>query len=394
MPRPAVIVLLAMGLLIPPTVAAEEGFGVSPAEIEIAGAQHGVSYREYVTVQNEFDSETTVSLNLTGDLASWTTLGRESGFTMKPRSQARLNVTITIPQDAVNGSYEGKLHITADEKDQPSGSGASIRHSVAVLLDVRVGGEPHVDIVWRSPEAVDVEVGSPPRVSAQVVNQGNVLTEVGLRATITPLPDGDAVAKTEATLEVIPGEERRVHLPFESALAEGIYRAHIVSTGPGDLDENVTFKVVPPGTLGKDGLLRFFDLPRKVQAGQPVKVAAVFENVGNATISRAKARAEVLRDGQRVAVLESDPLVVSEGEEVNLTDYFTPEEPGRYTIKGYAVYDGFRTETKRSSVQVAGQENAAQILPGNRIWLGLALFGFGGTCTYVLVRRGDDDDDE
>lgn len=386
--RPTAVVLLVGLLLAPPAGAAEESFGVSPAELVIDGAQTGVSYRDQVEIQNEFDSETTVTLNLSGEVGAWTTLGRESGFTMEPRSRARINVTVEVPEDAVNGTYEGKLHLTADEKDQPNGSGASIRHSVSVLLNATVGGKPQVEIGWQGVRAQDVEVGSPPQASVQVVNQGNVRTDVEAEATVFPLSGRDSVAQARANERLIPGEQSRLAFTFDTALSEGTYRVRVQSTGPGVLDENATFNVVPPGALGKDGVLRFFEVPSKPSAGHPVEVQAVFENTGNTTIASAKATGKVLFDGQTVAVIESDALVVRPGDRTNLTAFFTPDEPGRYVVEGHVVYDGFRTVTKSSFVEVTGNAGSTGPLEGQRLWIAIGVAGavLGGLWVY---RRGD-----
>lgn len=356
----ALLLAAAILPLAPAAAQDDESLGVTPPSHLIEEAIDGESYRRQVSIQNEFDSPTVVTLNTSGEVGAWTTTDPTSGFEVPPRTHEAVDLTIHVPEDAVNGTYQGKLHVTAEAKDSPDGSGASIRYSVAVLLTVQVGGDPVHDLRFSGGGASDVEEGSPPDVSTTVTNRGNVRDTAEACAVVHPFDGGEQLAQARAETRVLPGEQTTLDFDFEEALPQGQYRAVIVpgcedAGEPVDLDDEGTFKVVPVGTLGKDGMLRYLEHAPEAKTGQPLEVQAVFDNVGETDIARATATVEVYRDGELVDVLTVEPRVVPYGEEVRLTGYFTPEEPGRYTLHGVVTYDGFETEPRESFLTVQGE---------------------------------------
>lgn len=367
-PSPATVLagLFLLAALLPAAPASAqdgESLGVTPPSHLVEEAIDGESYRRQVSIQNEFDSTTTVTLDTSGEVGAWTTTEPASGFEVPPRTHEAVDLTIRVPEDAVNGTYEGKLHITAEAKDSPDGSGASIRYSVAVLLTVQVGGDPVRDLSFSGGGASDVEEGSPPDVEATVTNGGNVRDTAEACALVYRLHGDEPVAELQAETRVLPGEQATLDFPFEQPLPQGQYRAEIVpgcetSEDPVDLRGEETFKVVPPGTLGKDATLRYLEHAPEAEAGKPIEVQAVFENVGETDIARATGTIEVYQGDELVEVLEAEPRVVAQGEEIGLTAYFTPEEPGRYTLHGVVTYDGFETEPRESFLTVQGAEAA------------------------------------
>ncbi len=390
----ALLVLLLLVVPAVPVIAqADQGLGVTPAEVEIATGQPGEAYRAIVEIQNEFDSETRIELKPTGEVGAWTTTDHADSFTIPARTHERVELTIRIPSGAVNGSYQGQLQVTADPKEQPSGSGASIQYAVAVLLNVTIGGQPVRDLVWGEATAEDVEIGSSPQVSARVLNSGNVRDTARAQATITPLNGSTELATATGELRLDPGQEGMLDFPFDHALPEGQYQVHLEEDG-GDFEATLSFKVVPPGVLGKDGTLRFISHEPWVAVDRPVEIAGVFENTGTSRIARATFTARILLDGELVGALESQPRVLEAGHLVNLTDVFTPDQPGTYHIEGTVTYDGFQTDQKTSILNVQGDAPGdAGLVRGIAAYLLMGLLALAGLVYLIARLRPHDDGD-
>ncbi len=53
-----------------------------------------------------------------------------------------------------------------------------------------------------------------------------------------------------------------------------------------------------------------------------------------------------------IEIVESEELEVPVGKTVVMSSYFSPEDPGRYVVRGYVVYGGKTSETKESFINV------------------------------------------
>jgi hypothetical protein len=380
--------------------------GVTPPQVDLLDAQRGEGYEVQVEVQNQFDTPTEVTLTPLGETGNWTTSDPASGFQVPARTNQAITLTIAVPGDAPNGLHTGFLQLIAEPKEQPTGSGFALRYAVAVVLNVTVGGEAVVKLRWSDAEANDVEQGSMPDVAVLVRNEGNVRATPSATARILA-PDGATLLLTgqgeleeagdAGQLGLRPGQTATVRFRFDGAplaARSEPYRAELRSTGPGELAERLPFHVVPVGTLGKEGALRFLAHEPWVDPGKPVKVTAVFENTGQALISAAKFTGEVSLDGQLVAVLDTDALVVPAGRSANLSAFFTPAEPGVYAIRGQVTFDGFTSEPNDSLLNVRAQaartsgQGAGLALPlGAWAVGGLAALALAGSLVAVAAKR-------
>lgn len=390
-PRSRGILLVLLLLIVPlllaagPATAQSGSLGVTPAELRVEQAQEGERYGRQVTIQNVLDTPTVFTLKLRGDLEAWTTTAPADRLEVPAQTNAKLQVKFDVPSDAYIGSHTGFLTIEADPGDQPEGSGLATSWAVTVLLNVTVGGDPFQEVIWSQATAQDVEAGTPPIGSVNVANTGNVVTLAQARAQILDFHDDEVLAETQAQSSVIPGRTQTLQFEFDDPLPEGQYRMRFRSIAPtASYEATDTFKVVPPGALGKAGILRFIEHEPWVAAGEPVRLAAVFDNTGNVTIARAGFTAEVYRGDRLVGVVESPSLVVLPGETQELAAFYEPQERGKHIIVGRVNYDGFETEPSESilNVQSSGPASLGAMLP----WLLLAAVVVAGT-GWALWRR-------
>lgn len=347
-------------------------------ELRDPPALRGEEYRRTITIQNQFDTATLVTTEPLGSIEGWLRSEPPSGFTVPPRSNQAMNVVVQVPLDAANGDYTGFLRVVAEPKERVDGSGFALRYAVAVVVNVTVSGEEVRRAALTEARADCIELGSPAQVFAKLQNTGNVRVRPRVTAQVTNLA-GAPVAQGEAQPEVLPAPATEVPIPLSASLSLGEYDVRVAATLDGQPlgEHTLRFKVVNVGECGKEGLLRFLQHEPWVEAGFPVKVTAVFENVGKALISKAKFTGEVYLGGKLVAVLSSDELVVPVGRVANLSAFFTPTQPGVHTIVGKVLYDGFETPDSESLLNVqGGQEPGAGLslpaLPGPP-WLPFAL---------------------
>lgn len=394
MGKPAVLgvlILLTLGQAsLLPAAAQDEGLGVTPPSHSVDAAQRGEAYERVVTIQNEFDSPSTITVEGQGEVGNWTHTTPASGFTIAPRSQRDVTLTILVPDDAPNGRSDGATGFVTEPKGSPDGSGVGIRYSVTVSLNVTVGGQANEELTWLDARADDVEEGDPPRAYVSARNDGNVRTTGRVQADVLPFAGQDTVlASGSGQKEWIPGEEAEVAIVFTDTVPLGQYRMRIYSTDPAGFERVVEFKVVPIGTVAKEGRLVRLQHDSRIDSGDPLRITGVFENAGAARIVSAKLSLDVYAGDRLVESLESDALVAEPGVRVNLTVTWSTGPSGEYRLVGIVTYDGYRTQPNESLVSVRSGLLGSDSL-GWIIGLGLLLVVLGFILIPILARRRKD----
>lgn len=356
--------ILSLGLV---PVAGQNGidaFGVSPGSVTIPDAVAGETYLRNVELQNNLDSETQVQIDKTGTVGQWTSLQVPDQVTVPAYSHLAVPLEIQVPTGTPDGTYSGQLHLTALAAPMEDGSGFAIQHSVAVPITVHVGTDHIVSIQYLLIEAQDIELGDTPRVQVEIVNAGNVRTTAVTHSAILRAQDDEEVARGVNTTTLDPGEQKTLQMEYDDATPPlGTYKATAgPTTDPRHLQAD--FKVVPPGTLGKDLLVRELLHPPRVAAGETVRIEAPVVNTGQASIGQARLIGEVYHNDRLVGTFESPTRNLAMGEELRLVAYYTPEQTGRHILEATVVYDGFETPPVQSlmNVETAGGYNLWLIL--------------------------------
>jgi hypothetical protein len=352
-PGAAWLALLLLAPLLPALPGAGgqpgESLGLSPPFVDVPGAQPAQSYVRTVQLQNEFDSQSTITAERNGTAGAWTTLTPASGFTMAARTVRQVTLTIAVPGNQGPGSFHGEIRFLTEPKQPPSGSGLATRFGATLLLNVTVGGARVERITWSAPRVEDAAQGADVHAFASARNEGNVRTTAVLRGDVLPFTGDNVLQNATGRLAINPGEVAEVQVTFKAGLEPGQYRARLRADG---LDETLPFKVVQPGFVPPDGTLRAILHAARVPARQAVRIDAWFQNTGGQAIRSAQFKAEVRKDGDLLAPLQSDALAVAPGQSVNLTVYWTPPAAGTYTISGHVVYDSFFTPDSQSLLNV------------------------------------------
>jgi hypothetical protein len=306
----------------------------------------------------------TSKITVSGDISEWVTFEQGMVVDVPQNTDVKVKMIVNIPETAANGIYNGVVTVLAEPKESSEGSYAmSIVSGVSLRTRIEITGEQIYSFSVSEISVGDTEVGIPIKVSAKIKNEGNVAVKPLVKVTISD-NDGKEMLSDEykeTTILASQSDELVFAVPSEK-LKEGQYWANVsVYYEDGTLvkEARSTLDVLEKGAFRINGEL--VQVINKVWAkvGEVVKIDAIFENQGE-LITAAKFQGEIYLDNTLVKTISSEQLSASPGEKINLTTYFTPEQGGRYVVRGNVVYSEKITETKESIINV-NPENAVPL---------------------------------
>ncbi len=343
-------ILLVAAIVCQPVSAA--GIAVGPSSLAIDNALRGGSFERSLTIFNPSDTGFDVVLKTEGSAKDWIKFSAIDGSEeiqkvyAPKKGQIPVLMRVKVPDDAANGRYTAKVIVETVPGEKVPGSVGTILQATSTLeitvTDVeRVSGEV-MSIVVR-----DTEVDIPLGIEVGFKNTGNVVATPAITAVISR--DGTVIDTiSEAKTPVSPTITERivVHWPNEG-LAAGTYQVDVtVSLRDAILaEEGRTFEILPLGSLTRQGELTDLDYEGALTVGRPIKITGLFKNSGSIA-TRARLSGEVYRGGSLVDVISGDEMTVQVFSENPLTAYYTPKEPGEYTMKTCAVFEGKTTDSK------------------------------------------------
>lgn len=383
------------------------GIGISPKEMQITSAMRGTGYDRPLSVFNPDDAANNFTLRADGEAGGWLSFYavEDAGIpitnlAIAGKSKQSLIVKISVPEDEPAGTYNATIYA----ETVPEGVNKTENAVAAVLVAktaviVNVTGEQVVDgIVNTVAIEEDTEPGYPLRIGANFKNTGNVIASPQISVSIQK--DGGSVSTfTYAGERVKPEDTRTIFAEWNTTSADSVgdYLAAVsVSLDGRELAaESIPFKVLPVGTLTRQGNFTKLETLDEPALDSAVKLDAYFKNTGRID-TLAKFSGEVYRDGTRVDAISSDELMVETGREAPLVSYLKLSSPGGYTVRGRIVYSGKETETKELSFTVPEKQAeglaTAQVIgessSGSGIFYavaGVAALAFGAL--IVILRR-------
>ena len=345
-----VAVALAAAIVCQPVSAA--GIAVGPSSQTIENALRGGSFERSLTIFNPSDMGFDVVLKTEGSAKDWIKFSAIDGSEeiqkvyAPKKGQIPVLLRVKVPDDVANGRYTAKVVVETVPGEKVPGSVGMVLQATSALeitvTDVeRVSGEV-MSIVVR-----DTEVDIPLGVEVGFKNTGNVVVTPEITAVISR--DGTVIDTiSEAKTPVRPTFTERivVHWPNEG-LAAGTYQADVTVSLRGAVltEEGRTFAILPLGSLTRQGELTDLGYEGALTVGKPIKITGLFKNSGSIA-TRARLSGEVYRGGSLVDVISGDEMTVLVFSENPLTAYYTPKEPGEYTMKTCAVFEGKTTDSK------------------------------------------------
>jgi LPXTG-motif cell wall-anchored protein len=354
-----IFVVLTVGLLLTliPGAVLALGVAMGPNVLEIPNALRGGEYERALTVFNPDKEETEYTLRTDGEAASWITLHDIEtgevieGLTIPGNSSEPIIMKVAVPEDIQNGDYEATVFAETVPADSEGETGVSAILQAKAELTVKVTGEQVISGEVVSVKVRDAEVGFPLRLEVNFRNTGNVAVTPSIDCAI--LKEGEVISEFNYDETEVKAEtQESIAVEWGTSDQEtGEYDA-LVSTFLGDElieTKQVSFELLAPGTLSKQGELIELTYDGRVEAGATIKLQGFFENTGQGD-ALAKLIAEVYVDGTLIDSVSGEETLVAVGETGIAVAYYKLEEEGTYVIKGYISYEGKQTEEREMTL--------------------------------------------
>ncbi len=382
----AVIVLMAVIVCQPVSAA---GIAVGPSSLTIENGLRGGSFERSLTVFNPSDTGFEVVLRTEGSAGDWirfSTIDNDEEIEtiyVPENGQIPVLMRVTVPDDAANGRYTATIVVeTVPGEEIPGSVGMILQAKSALEITVtdveKISGEV-TSIVVRDTE-VDVPLG----IEVGFKNTGNVVVTPEITAVISR--DGSVIdTVTWAETSVRPGTTEQIVVRWPNdGFPTGTCQANVMVSLRGEVlaDENRTFEILPLGSLTRQGELTDLNYDGALVVGKPIKITGLFKNSGSIA-TRVKLSGEVYRGGSLVDVITGDEMTVLVFSEDALTAYYTPTEPGEYTVKTCALFEGKTTDAKDISFTVQSDSSGLS-LPLSPVPVAAAL---AFICLLVASRR-------
>ena len=382
----AVIVLVAVIVCQPVSAA---GIAVGPSSLTIENGLRGGSFERSLTVFNPSDTGFEVVLRTEGSAGDWirfSTIDNDEEIEtiyVPENGQIPVLMRVTVPDDAANGRYTATIVVeTVPGEEIPGSVGMILQAKSALEITVtdveKISGEV-TSIVVRDTE-VDVPLG----IEVGFKNTGNVVVTPEITAVISR--DGSVIdTVTWAETSVRPGTTEQIVVRWPNdGFPTGTCQANVMVSLRGEVlaDENRTFEILPLGSLTRQGELTDLNYDGALVVGKPIKITGLFKNSGSIA-TRVKLSGEVYRGGSLVDVITGDEMTVLVFSEDALTAYYTPTEPGEYTVKTCALFEGKTTDAKDISFTVQSDSSGLS-LPLSPVPVAAAL---AFICLLVASRR-------
>jgi len=360
--RIAKVVMLAGPIIVAilsilPLVSAT-GLGVSPTEIIIRSSLRGGEYQRAIRVFNAMDEDLGFVFNVTGYSADWISLYADDNFT-KPinnmtvpvKTSVIVFVVVRVPLDASNGNHSSNVYVQTVPVEVKE-TGAKVVVSAPVKITVEVVGTQVLAGEVNGISTLDTEVNYPLRIDIDFQNTGNVVANPEIDVEITK--EEDSIENfTFSKASVKPGMREVISVEWDTTgKDEGEYWANVTVSLGGEVlrEKSLSFKLLPIGTVTRKGeLVSLSFIGGNPVVGLVIKIQAAFRNTGLIDTT-AEFVGEVYRGGELVDVIEGYETLVKVGKEEVLSAYLKLTEEGEYLIKGWAVYDGKKTDPKELSI--------------------------------------------
>jgi hypothetical protein len=367
-----IIVLLILVSMVQHAIAI--GIGISPADIDLNNALKGAEYKSSITIFNTGPEVVNYSLKTSGNMGEWVSFYNINDYNntinyvkVPGKNRTSVIVNIKIPEDTANGNYTGSIDVKSiPEVAKGEGSGQSLVIGASTGVRITVTGDQVLDGNVLGISTENIEPGNPLLITMQFQNTGNVMVKPKIAVTIF---------EGKNTIDNFTHETTQVKVSsIETIIAEwktgpanipSNYTAKVEISLNGKIikSENLTFMILPVGTMTKSGNLTSLYLDGETVVDNMVTVRAYFMNTGQID-TPAKFRAEVYKDNKLIETLSSDELVAPRYQEIVLLSYLKLTSTGNYLIKGKVIFGGKETPLKEYSFKVSEKGPVKRSTPG------------------------------
>lgn len=186
-----------------------------------------VEVMPYGVIGDDYKADLTSSSKNT-ELTNWVKVSNPTG-TVKPNESARVEYTITIPEDAAGGGQYAALVISsADGRNATDGLGVNNIYSIASLLYASIDGE-----VTHAGEVIENSLPGfvlnlPTNTNVMLKNDGNVHETANIYLQIKNILNGEIIYPKEGDTggiqeEIMPGTTRYLQKTIQDISPLGFY---------------------------------------------------------------------------------------------------------------------------------------------------------------------------
>ena len=352
-------------LLVAATPAAANSIGISPSSLEFDHALRGGTAKGSIAVFTDSTKPSTFSFQKAGDIAPWLTFFDANDSQQAPVDHVvappkgvdgLIGVSVAVPRQTPNGTYSGTVTVLSDANTTDRTAGA-VNVGAQVSIRVSVTGTQVLagQVLDASLGASEVELGQPLRIGARVRNTGNVDLDPDVAVVISAA--GATVASLTAVKQPIAPEQiGDLVADWDTHKADlGEYTARITATaGSVPLGErSVNFRLVPEGSLTREGELRSLTLSDPASIGGAAKVVANFVNTGGVSAT-AVFQGDLRRNGRLIGQVTSPGLLVEPGKSGSLGVVVPTPRNGDYEVSGVVNFGGKETGPRKLTFGVGG----------------------------------------
>jgi hypothetical protein len=366
----SIIALFLIGSLAVPAMGEGTGIGLAPYTIQIDNALRGADYDRSLVITNMGQMEMYYAIAAEGEAATWLSYYYNGAAVDKvpvpALSDGIFEVKISVPEDAVNGEHKATVTVTSLPEMSSAGQ-ATVAVAAVSYLDITVSGTQVIAGQVTEINTEDVEMGYPLKIQVFLQNTGNVEVSPLITANITKngIPVGN-VTKNDTKVRAGAGQFLIAEWDTTgNTEADYIARVSVALNGEDIATEDLPFKILPLGTLMRSGELKEIVVNGAAIVNLATKMTATFANTGQID-TWAEFTGEIYKDDQLVDTFTGEKLLIEKGTEGNLFAYFKLAEAGEYTIKGWVVYEGKKTDVKEITFTVIEPQpigNVAEATP-------------------------------
>ena len=344
---PIILILLLSNMCITIGTAKDYGIGVSSMPIKIENGLRGMTYYQTITIHNNENNVTEVSLRSEGEIKDWITFCEYDDSTktlekvhIPAKSQYKVRAVIKIPENVPNKNYESKVFVSEKGIIKNQTGYVEVNFSYPLPVTVSVTGNQILDGVVESVILSDTEVEYPIVTKIFFRNTGNVIAipEIYVKFYKNDL-FVEEIGNTDTKVQ--PSDIHRFELNWNTeGMVPGEYTANItVMLGDKTLhSEDKTFNLFKVGTLNREGELIYLTGKGTPKSEKDYTIVSIFSNTGQIEV-KAKFIGKVYKDNKLIETIESMELLVPVGVEQEFYSKFFVPEDGSYKINGSFQYD-------------------------------------------------------
>jgi hypothetical protein len=386
-----VVLVLGFGSAFSGSVHAQ-GIGIAPGSVELEDALRGGEYQRTVSLVNREASELTFRFTKKGEVGEWVSLHPSDDpattidtIVVPAGATERVLLRILVPADTPNGPHEGSIGVQSVPAESATPGVTSVQMGVSMGLDISVTGTQNLTGAVLDMYAYDTEVGYPLRIHTKFQNTGNVKAKPNIAVQVQDAQKAKVGETSCAETTVEPGAAQLIQCQWDTTGKEvGDYvAAVVVSLGDSKVDtRDLQFKILPVGTLTRQGVLEELTLENAPYPGEVAEIAARFRNTGLIE-ARAMFLGEVYYKSALIDTISTPQRLAEQGETVALGVYVKVSKGGTYTVRGKVNFEGKETEEKELTFEVRGPGGGEGLPLG--VWI---LIGAGSVVGAVVIVGG------